>query len=191
MQTDSILSKAGLREMRRNGFHATGLQAILEAASLQKGSFYHFFKSKEAFAERVLADYFEEHRIELILPFLNDSTLSQKERLLGYFRRASLLMEQGKFKCGCFVGNIALETADTSPALQRKVRQIFSMWNDLFSRCIADGQKVGVISEFLPCEQFSEFLISAWEGALLRAKSDKSAQPLVSFLIATEKLLTP
>lgn len=190
MSTDSILSAAGLRKMRRNGYHATGLQSILDAADLPKGSFYHFFGSKEAFAVRVLTDYFEEHKREFLLPYLNDTTLTPRERLTGYFRWAGSMMEKGKFRCGCFVGNIALETSDTSLVLQRKVRDIFAEWRALFSCCIADGQRAGDISAFLPPEPFAEYLLSSWEGALLRSKSDRSAVPLASFLTVTEKLLT-
>ncbi|MDR6376137.1 TetR/AcrR family transcriptional regulator [Paraburkholderia caledonica] len=191
MSTDSILSTAGLRKMRRTGYHATGLQSILDAAELPKGSFYHFFGSKQAFAARVLTDYFEEHKREFLLPFLNDTTLTPRERLIGYFQWAGSVMEKGKFRCGCFVGNIALETADTSPVLQRKVRDIFAEWRSLFSDCIADGQQTRNISAFLPPEPFAEFLLSSWEGALLRSKSDRSAVPLASFLIVTERLLAP
>jgi TetR/AcrR family transcriptional repressor of nem operon len=177
--------------MRRNGYHATGLQSILDTAAIPKGSFYHFFASKEAFAVRVLTDYFEGHKSEFLLPFLNDTTLTPRQRLTGYFQWAGSVMEKGKFRCGCFVGNIALETADTSPALQRKVREIFAEWRSLFSSCIADGQQTSNISGFLPPEPFAEFLLSAWEGALLLSKSDRSAAPLASFLTVAEKLLTP
>ena len=41
----------------RKGFAGVGLNEILSAADVPKGSFYHYFKSKELFGEAMLADY--------------------------------------------------------------------------------------------------------------------------------------
>lgn len=40
--------------MLRKGFSAVGLNEILQAAGVPKGSFYHYFGSKEAFGEALL-----------------------------------------------------------------------------------------------------------------------------------------
>ena len=44
--------------MLRKGFTAVGLAELLSAAQVPKGSFYHYFGSKEAFGEAVLEAYF-------------------------------------------------------------------------------------------------------------------------------------
>ncbi len=53
---------------------------------MPKGSFYHYFASKEAFGEALLADYFEEYLADI------DATLaepghSHAERLMTYWRK--------------------------------------------------------------------------------------------------------
>ncbi|WP_235598593.1 TetR/AcrR family transcriptional regulator, partial [Salmonella enterica] len=45
--------------MLHKGFSAVGLNEILAAAGIPKGSFYHYFGSKEAFGEALLDAYFE------------------------------------------------------------------------------------------------------------------------------------
>ena len=74
----------GLRALLANGYDGVGLAAILGAAGVPKGSFYHFFRSKEDFAGAVL-DAYEQHYIELRQSILGDVTQSPLARLRSYF----------------------------------------------------------------------------------------------------------
>src|SRR6516164_1765695 len=58
------LLNAGGRVVYEMGFNASGVQDIVGAADVPKGSFYSYFDSKEAFAAEVLEAYWEsiEHR---------------------------------------------------------------------------------------------------------------------------------
>lgn len=47
------------------GFSAVGLNEILSAADVPKGSFYHYFRSKELFGEALLDAYFADYRERL------------------------------------------------------------------------------------------------------------------------------
>ena len=60
----SILEN-GQRIMAGKGFSAVGLNEVLAAAQVPKGSFYHYFGSKEAFGEEMLKRYFEDYLAEL------------------------------------------------------------------------------------------------------------------------------
>ncbi|NMC22770.1 MAG: TetR/AcrR family transcriptional regulator, partial [Serratia sp.] len=61
---DHILA-TGQRIMAAKGFSAVGLNEILKDAGVPKGSFYHYFGSKEAFGADILARYFEDYLAEL------------------------------------------------------------------------------------------------------------------------------
>ena len=52
----SILEK-GARIIHKKGYNHTGIKEILDAAGVPKGSFYHFFKSKEDFGLNLLDHY--------------------------------------------------------------------------------------------------------------------------------------
>ena len=52
--TRDRLIDVGLELMHQNGYNATGLTEILNAADVPKGSFYHHFGSKEDFAAAAL-----------------------------------------------------------------------------------------------------------------------------------------
>ena len=51
--------------MGSRGFSAVGLNEILKAAQVPKGSFYHYFESKEAFGVALLERYFSRYLAEL------------------------------------------------------------------------------------------------------------------------------
>jgi len=56
--TRDHLLATGEAVIRGKGFAAVGLAEILGEAGVPKGSFYHYFKSKEAFGAEMLARYF-------------------------------------------------------------------------------------------------------------------------------------
>ncbi|MES2347993.1 MAG: TetR/AcrR family transcriptional regulator, partial [Pseudomonadota bacterium] len=61
----------GQRIMAGKGFSAVGLNEILTGAGVPKGSFYHYFGSKDAFGEALLDSYFDDYLAEI------DATLAQ------------------------------------------------------------------------------------------------------------------
>lgn len=56
--TRQHLLDTGYRIMAVKGFSGVGLNEILQSAGVPKGSFYHYFKSKEQFGQALLEDYF-------------------------------------------------------------------------------------------------------------------------------------
>ena len=79
----SIL-ETGQRIMAGKGFSAVGLNEILTAAGVPKGSFYHYFGSKDAFGEALLENYFEDYLANLD-EILCQPDLTMAQRLMNYF----------------------------------------------------------------------------------------------------------
>ena len=69
---------------RKLGYHNVGINDILKACNIPKGSFYNFFESKEEFAEQVL-EYFGEYNLEKIGALQEASYLRaiEKRQALG------------------------------------------------------------------------------------------------------------
>jgi TetR/AcrR family transcriptional regulator, transcriptional repressor for nem operon len=57
LSTREHFLEVGLLTFHRHGYAATGIQEILESAKVPKGSFYHYFASKEEFAREVVLQY--------------------------------------------------------------------------------------------------------------------------------------
>ena len=55
--TREALLCCGMEVLTEQGFAATGIDAVLKRVRVPKGSFYHYFDSKEAFVQEVLQRY--------------------------------------------------------------------------------------------------------------------------------------
>lgn len=74
---DLILAK-GAAVMTRRGYHGTGVQEIVQAAGIPKGSFYHYFASKEDFALQAL-EFIYQPRLQRAKELLTTTDLSIKQ----------------------------------------------------------------------------------------------------------------
>ena len=99
MQTRDCLLQSGIEKLTEEGFSATGLDEILRKVSVPKGSFYHYFGSKNEFGTALIqryADYFA-YKIDRIL---QDSHHSPLERMKLFVADAESGMARYEFKRG-------------------------------------------------------------------------------------------
>src|SRR5580692_2891796 len=89
--------------MLAKSFHSVGLNEILAAVKVPKGSFYHYFKSKEQFGVELLGHYVQEHSARLRRILLESSDLNPLERLMAFFDGAVGWMLQGQCRQFCLV----------------------------------------------------------------------------------------
>lgn len=118
------LIDVGLGLMHQNGYNATGLTDILKAADVPKGTFYHHFDSKEAFAAAPLERYGMCER-EHAAAVLNDTTTPQLKRLRRYFGDLVKIYGQKGAIPGCMMGPFSLEIAEESPQLRKRISASF------------------------------------------------------------------
>ena len=78
--TKAALVDAGLHLMLEKGYHHTGIQDVLQAAGVPKGSFYYYFPSKEAFGLEVIAQFAAAY-VARLEQYLGDTTQSPLTRL--------------------------------------------------------------------------------------------------------------
>ena len=100
--TREHLIDVGLGLMHRNGYNATGLTDILEAANVPKGSFYHHFGSKEDFAAAAL-ERFAIREGEHAAAILDDTDIAPLKRLRLYFSDLVKIYGQKAAIPGCMM----------------------------------------------------------------------------------------
>lgn len=159
------------------GFNGCGVQEIVDAAGVPKGSFYNHFKSKEGLALTVLERYVAANSISR----LTDPTSPPLERLKGHFETLSKRFAAAKYKRGCLVGNLSTEMSDSSPQLREALEIILRDWSKAIAKLLRQAQSNGEMARHHHPETASRFILSAWEGAIARAKVDKSPVPLDDF----------
>jgi TetR/AcrR family transcriptional regulator, transcriptional repressor for nem operon len=176
---DRIL-EAGLKVMVRKGYVGAGVRDIVAEAPAPQGSFTNHFRSKEEFAREVLDLYFG-HTKRLVAEALEDRGLKPRERLRRYLDIITRRLAIAEFSRGCLIGDFSLEAAPQSEMLRARLAEIFAEWRVPFTACIAEGQDAGEIARTFAPEDLAEFLLSSWEGAILRMKVERSAEPLERF----------
>ena len=180
-KTKDLLLEAGKKTFLERGYNNSGIEAILQEAGVPKGSFYYYFASKEDFGLRVLDRFAEciDDRQERILA---DETVSPLDRLRHYCETVSELLESDQCRKGCLVGNLSQEMADQSELFRARLEEIFEGWVDRYARCLQLAQEAGEIGADVDARELAEFWLNSWQGAILRAKTMRSAAPLRTFL---------
>lgn len=175
--TRDHLLATGLKLLHRQGFHASGVQDIIQAAEVPKGTFYTHFELKEQFGAEVLGRYWEQ-RATRTTAILSDETRSPLARLKAWLDDKIARREPGKPQPGCMIGNFSAELASDSRLVRDRLASVFAAWTKLLANTIQEAVDNGEIATTLPAETIAAFLIDAFEGAVLRSKVDRDATAL-------------
>ncbi|HEX4575989.1 MAG TPA: TetR family transcriptional regulator C-terminal domain-containing protein [Edaphobacter sp.] len=179
--TREHLLEVGLERIHSTGYTATGVKEVLDLANVPKGSFYHYFPSKEAFAGEVFQRYAdgEIRRAERIL---GDRKAAPLKRLRRYFEELISVYGQSGSAYGCLIGNLSLEVADHSPRLQAQFQAVFGEWQKGIADVLREAVEQGDLARSTKPDELAGFLLNSYEGALVRMKAEKSDKPLLTFL---------
>ena len=170
------------------GFSAVGLAEILNAAKVPKGSFYHYFKSKEVFGEALLEDYFAGYNQRLQSLF-SDKSMTAAARLMTYWSRWQDAQEGDDLTGKCLVVKLSAEVADLSELMRNALKQGTEKLIAQLTACIAEGIQDGSLSIGLIPEQTALALYELWLGATLLTKLRRDSSALDQAMLTTCKLL--
>lgn len=178
--TREILLRAGLEVLTEKGFSAAGLDEILRRGSVPKGSFYHYFENKESFGAELIERYaaFFVRKLER---HLGDTSLSPLMRLRSFVAGAQITMARHDFRRGCLIGNLGQEMGALPESFRARLLGVFADWQTRFAGCLVAAQEAGELSCQADCDELAAFFWIGWEGAVLRAKLERSAVPLEIF----------
>ena len=177
---DKIIA-TGVEMVAISGFNATGIEAVLKAAGVPKGSFYHHFGSKENFGIEVI-NLFAERYAQKLHTFFDDQNIEPLERIRNYLEHSIEHLTQENFSKGCLIGNLGQELADQNERFRDRLDEIFCDWLNIFADCLRQAQQAGTLTPRVDAQKLASFLLSGWEGAILRAKVMRSPEPLKQFV---------
>jgi TetR/AcrR family transcriptional regulator, transcriptional repressor for nem operon len=179
-ETRELLCRAGVAALTEKGFTATGIEEVLSAVGIPKGSFYHFFASKQAFGAELItlyADYFGRK----LDHFLLDEAVSPLARINAFCQDAEAGMARFDFRRGCLVGNLGQEMNALPEDFRAQLSAVLDDWAARLARCLQAAQAAGELPPGLDTARWATYFWMGWEGAVLRAKLARSGQPLRLF----------
>jgi TetR/AcrR family transcriptional repressor of nem operon len=193
---DHILD-CGEHLIANKGFVGVGLAEILTVAGVPKGSFYHYFSSKERFGEVLLTRYVDGYLDRLDGLFKPDGRTTARQRLMAYWSYWNMSQcDSAKGACKpsetnskCLIVKLSAEVADISEAMRLTLRDGTDRVVRRIALCLQDAIADGSVSSSLNAESTALTLYELWLGASLLAKLRRDASAFEHALLSTEQLL--
>lgn len=179
----------GNRIIAGKGFSSVGLNEILKAAGVPKGSFYHYFESKEQYGQALLESYFA-HYLAVVDELLQAEAASGHERLMRYWQQWLSSQCTACAEQKCLVVKLSAEVADLSDSMRVTLRdgtdQIVARIAALIEAGLADGS----LPPALEARATAQVLYQLWLGASLIGKLHRDSAALDNAMRFTRQLLS-
>jgi len=176
--TKTHLLDIGYQLIAKKGFTAVGIKQILDTAGIPKGSFYHYFASKEAFGEAIIDTYFTNYKTRL--DNIERQDINAQQKIYNYFQNWYDTQQNGCDDGKCLVVKLSAEVADMSEpmriALNAGYQQTVNWLSDQIKAGWSDGSIVQ--PDNIAAESIAKRWYFAWLGASLIAKISQTNTPL-------------
>jgi TetR/AcrR family transcriptional regulator, transcriptional repressor for nem operon len=129
-------------------YAGVGVSEICAAAGVQKGSFYHFFASKQDLALTVIDERWNELGTCGIGPLMTGA-LPPLDRIRTFIARGLqnqyALKEATGVAPGCTFGNLAVEMSSVDDVLRARLQEVFRDWAGFIRAALDDAVAAGDI----------------------------------------------
>ena len=166
-----------------------GLSELLKTAEVPKGSFYHYFRSKEAFGVAMLERHYACYHQRLAAHFASGEG-NYRDRVLNYYQETLTQFCQQGIISGCLTVKLSAEVCDLSEDMRTAMDKGASGVIALLAQALEKGRNEKTLS--FPGEPLTQaqVLYALWLGANLQAKISRSAVPLESALAHVKSSIT-
>ena len=170
--TKDKLLDAAQRLMLAKGFPATTVEEICETAGLTKGSFFHYFESKDDLGTAVLDRYAGRGLRALdTAPFRRQR--DPLKRIIASIDYWIDLLNDPSTECGCLLGNFAQELSDTHPKIRAQCARYFDRWTQVLKQDFDEARSVYRPRAQIDTQGLAEHYVAVLEGALLLTKASR------------------
>lgn len=174
----------------RKGFSAVGLNEILQAADVPKGSFYHYFNSKDAFGVVLLDTYFDNY-VKGMEQLFQQPGLSGGARLMRYWQtwvdNQTGCTDAGK----CLAVKLGAEVSDLSEPMRLALQRGTARTIALLAEALRHGVEDGSLTAQQHPESLARRLYALWLGTSVMSKITRTSAPFDEALLLTQHLLKP
>ena len=170
----------GLELLLKQGYHGLGIQAVLEAAAMPKGSFYHHFADKQDFALQVIDEYMR-HVHDGLDACMGDLSRPPLERVRFFFETTQQKYEAEGY-LGCLMGGLGQELAATDDRFRTKIESCLTTIASRAEACLEQARLSGDLASDCDTRLLANLLVDCWEGAALRSRLRGNPTSLTAML---------
>lgn len=175
---ERILAAAG-ELVVKHGFNGVGINDILAKSEVPKGSFYHWFASKEQLGVELLRTVGKAVNEEESSWFAQSEMIPNHLDRIAAAMEASLLelLKKGETEVGLML-KLGAEMSSSSEPIRLEILAFFERQNRLYTDIITQGQKAGHIRNDALASDLASVVSDLWTGAYLRVLVLRHAQPM-------------
>lgn len=152
------------------GFSAVGLSEILKTAEVPKGSFYHYFNSKEHFGTALLENYFDDYLAALDISLNISVEKAALPLLFNYFDNWKNSQCSDITNDKCLVVKLSGEVSDLSEAMRLALKQGTQRVITRLAQCLQQAVDNNEIVLADDVQMVTKELYYLWIGTTLMAK---------------------
>ena len=179
-ETKRRLLEASLQLMLERGYSGLGVQDVLDRTGIPKGSFYHHFDSKQDMALQAI-DLYTATGHALLYHCLTPDGVPALVRVRSFFEQlADFYATQGYL--GCLLGTLGQELAGANEVFRKKIEECLTSLATPIAECLEQARIEGDLPADTDTTHLANIMLNAWEGAALRSRLLRSAEPLTGVL---------
>jgi TetR/AcrR family transcriptional repressor of nem operon len=168
-QTKARLLDAAEGLMLEKGFVATTVEEICEAARLTKGSFFHYFESKDALGRELLERFCASGR--RMHEACCGADPDPLKRVYAYLDAMIARSREPAGRKGCLLGVFAQELCDTHPRIRAACEQGFREWAKTIGKALAQAKARHAPRAAMNPKGLAEHIIAVMEGSMILGKA--------------------
>ena len=174
MNTKSKLLKVAFDEIYQNGYSATSIDKILKKANMNKGSMYHFFKSKKELTLAIISvhinTYIEDKYASLLV--LEDNIIDGLIELIKNKDKYNMTY-------GCRLNNLVQELSSKDEEFKKALEKVYFNFEEIIQTVLENAVKNKEIKH-PNIKELAIFVVASIEGCLATAKKSNSSEIYVS-----------
>ncbi len=187
-KTKKTIIEKSARLFNQKGYAGTSIQDIIKITGMSKGSIYgNNFHNKEEIALAVFS-----YNVNLLFADLwimvaeKESARAKLYAFCAFHRQHyQKVLDYG----GCPMLNVAIDSDDTHPALNKQVALSLKKWENNLMDIIALGISQKELKADTDAFHFASLFISLIEGSIMLAKTHKDAKYILNALVHIEHLI--
>ena len=175
--TRDRLLDAAMGLMLEKGYSATGVDDVCRAAKVTKGSFFHYFKTKEDLGKAVLDRFYQVMQAKAAQSphFKKDDPL---ERVIGWMDFASDQSRDPQSLRGCLLGTFCQELCQTHEAIRKECELKFGDWTGNLRRELDQAVDRHKPQAPIDTAGLAGHMVACLQGAIILAKAKRDGRPI-------------
>jgi AcrR family transcriptional regulator len=157
----------------KQGYGATGIAQILEAAGILRGSLYYYFPTKEDLLIAIL-EWRKKQMFPVVMQPVFDRLDDPLERVFGVLDGYRKLLLAYEFQLGCPIGNLALELSETHGRVRQLLEENFENWKRAIRGCLEEASSK--LPPEVKSEELAHFVLTVMEGSVMLARTYRTIE---------------